>query len=499
LSVSATASIVSTARGGAEREGGSPAQEGVLIEETHHQITSPPWPALKDATRLERLRLRRDPLLRRMVGVADVGTAAIAGSVLAIGADAPGAAAAIVVVVVLWVVVAKVGGLYDRDHRALRHRTVDEIPALAFCSLISVVVASGVLDLLGWHEAANGPALTAAVVALVAGGLLRALARCLFRLLVPPERTLIVGSGPLADAARRKFELFPDIHVAVVGEQAVGAPHDLSPVLSAMPSLDRIVVAAQTIDEALISQLVGACRRERVKLSVIPPARGMFGTAVQLNHIADLPVVEYNTWDISRSTVLLKRIVDISVSLVALAALAPLLAAVALAVKLDSRGSILYIQRRAGKGGRPFALIKFRTMVPDAERLLDALVRLDELPEPAFKVADDPRVTRVGRLLRRWSVDELPQLFNVLRGDMSLVGPRPEQVDLVRRYAPQHLFRLSVRPGVTGPMQVYGRGALSFEERLAVEREYVENLSLARDLRILWLTLGAVISGRGAT
>jgi undecaprenyl-phosphate galactose phosphotransferase len=115
-----------------------------------------------------------------------------------------------------------------------------------------------------------------------------------------------------------------------------------------------------------------------------------------------------------------------------------------------------------------------------------------------FKLPNDPRVTRVGRLLRKTSIDELPQLVNVLRGDMSIVGPRPEQLDLVERYEPEHQFRLSVKPGLTGPMQVYGRGELTFAERLAVEREYVENLSLTRDFRIVLLTLPAVFGRRGA-
>ena len=115
-----------------------------------------------------------------------------------------------------------------------------------------------------------------------------------------------------------------------------------------------------------------------------------------------------------------------------------------------------------------------------------------------FKLSADPRVTRVGRFLRRLSLDELPQLWNVLRGEMSIVGPRPEQVELVERYRPEHRFRLSVKPGITGPMQVYGRGELTFEERLAVEREYVENLSLVRDIRIVLMTLPAVFGKRGA-
>jgi exopolysaccharide biosynthesis polyprenyl glycosylphosphotransferase len=235
-----------------------------------------------------------------------------------------------------------------------------------------------------------------------------------------------------------------------------------------------------------------------VKLSVVPPARGLFGTAVRLEHIADLPVIQYNTWDISRSTAFLKRVIDVAVALPAVVLLSPLLAAIALAVRLDSRGPALYVQLRAGLGGRPFRIYKFRTMVVEAEEALRELVQFETLREPMFKLENDPRVTRVGRVLRRTSLDELPQLFNVVRGDMSLVGPRPEQLELVARYSPEHHFRMAVKPGLTGPMQVYGRGQLGFEERLAVEREYVENLSLGRDVRILTLTLAAVVTGRGA-
>jgi len=469
-----------------------------MIDETRVAVGTAPWLEAGTPTRLTRLRERRDPLRRRMIGLADITTAVIAALVLVRPPHPFTAAAAIAVVVPLWLVVAKLHGLYDRDHRTLRHLTVDEIPSLASCSLVTVVGGSAALDVAGVQSVEVGRALWAAAVALPTAALLRAFARRIFRDFVPPERTVIVGGGPLADAARRKFELFPDIHVEVVGEQALADTHDLSDVLLLMPSLDRIVVAAQTIDEALIAQLVSVCRRERVKLTVIPPARGMFGTAVQLNHIAELPVVEYNTWDISRSTILLKRVVDTAVSAAALAVLAPILLVVALAVKLDSRGPVMYVQRRAGINGKPFGMIKFRTMVSDAEQLLDTLVRFDDLAEPVFKVAGDPRVTRVGRFLRRWSLDEVPQLLNVLRGDMSLVGPRPEQVELVQRYAPQHVFRLSVKPGLTGPMQVFGRGDLSLEERIAVEREYVDNLSVTRDLRILALTVAAVARGDGA-
>jgi lipopolysaccharide/colanic/teichoic acid biosynthesis glycosyltransferase len=143
-------------------------------------------------------------------------------------------------------------------------------------------------------------------------------------------------------------------------------------------------------------------------------------------------------------------------------------------------------------------MLKFRTMVNNAQARLPDLIAVDELTEPAFKLREDPRVTRVGRLLRRTSLDELPQLVNVLRGEMSLVGPRPEELWLVERYAEADRFRLEMRPGITGPMQVHGRGELAFHERMSVEREYVENYSLRKDIKILVQTVAAVVHGRGA-
>jgi lipopolysaccharide/colanic/teichoic acid biosynthesis glycosyltransferase len=202
---------------------------------------------------------------------------------------------------------------------------------------------------------------------------------------------------------------------------------------------------------------------------------------------------------VQRATLCSKRAIDVAISCVGIGLLAPLLLLAALAIWIDSPGPVLFSQRRAGRGGKPFRMFKLRTMVRDAESQLRGLVSFEELDEPMFKLRDDPRVTRVGRILRRASIDEIPQLVNVLRGEMSLVGPRPEQVELVQRYTPQERRRLAVKPGITGPMQIYGRAALTFQERLAAELDYIENLSVARDLRILALTLYAVVRGVGAS
>ena len=193
-----------------------------------------------------------------------------------------------------------------------------------------------------------------------------------------------------------------------------------------------------------------------------------------------------------------KRLMDLAVALIALPLLAPVMALISLAIMADSRGPVLFRQVRIGLKGQPFTIYKFRTMVDGAERALDRLVDVDSLPEPAFKIPDDPRITRVGRFLRRWSLDELPQLLNVLRGEMSLVGPRPEEARLVARYTDDQRRRLAVKPGMTGPMQVNGRGDLAFDERLRLELDYIERYSLAKDIRILASTVPTVIGGEGA-
>jgi exopolysaccharide biosynthesis polyprenyl glycosylphosphotransferase len=428
----------------------------------------------------------RDALLRRMLALAD-GTAVLCASLffLAVG-DGWHLALWSAALLPIWILLAKLVGLYDNDHRALRHLTADEFGQLFTWTVRGTVIACLILYWLPQSSITVTKALEMAAIVLAADFALRALMRFLWRRRVPPERTAIVGDGPLAEATRRKIELFPDIHVALVAPRS-----DLS-------GVDRIIVASQQIDEDQIAELVERCRSRQIKLSVVPPARGMFGTAVQLNHVADLPVVEYNTWDVSRSTLALKRMIDLLVAVPAIVLLSPLFLLIAIAIWLDSRGPVVLGQMRAGVGGRPFRMYKFRTMVADAAERLTDLVSIDDLPEPMFKLPDDPRVTRVGRVLRRTSLDELVQLFNVAKGDMSLVGPRPEAMEFVARYAPEHRFRLDVKPGMTGPMQVYGRGRLSFDERLAVERDYVENLSISRDLRILALTSAAVFSGRGA-
>jgi exopolysaccharide biosynthesis polyprenyl glycosylphosphotransferase len=197
------------------------------------------------------------------------------------------------------------------------------------------------------------------------------------------------------------------------------------------------------------------------------------------------------------STLILKRILDLSFSAAALLLVWPVLFVIAVAIKLDSQGPVLYISSRVGKNGRIFRCFKFRTMVRDAEARLATVMHLNERDGVLFKLSNDPRVTRVGRVLRKYSLDELPQFFNVLRGEMSVVGPRPAVASEVREYRRGHLDRLAVKPGITGLWQVQGRHDPSFESYVSLDLTYIENWSLWLDLKIMVRTCGIVVSGTG--
>lgn len=193
-----------------------------------------------------------------------------------------------------------------------------------------------------------------------------------------------------------------------------------------------------------------------------------------------------------------KRLLDLIGASFGLVISIPVIFITAVAIRLDSPGPVLYRQQRAGENGKPFMILKLRTMVVDADEQIDDVLQMSHLNGPAFKIQNDPRITRVGRFLRRWSLDELPQFWNVLEGEMSLVGPRPEELRIVEKYTDAQRERLIVKPGMTGPMQVSGRGELDFEQRLQLEISYLRNYSLAKDFSILCKTLHAVLSGEGA-
>ncbi len=463
---------------------------------TRREVASTP----KRLTRPFSMRRRegpwKDALRRRLLATADLGAGLTSLLVLAL---AHSAAAALWAALALpgFIMVAKAQGLYDRDHARLRHLTTDEFGALFYWATLSVSGVSLGLSFLPVGGPGGPAALLMWSSALGSAVALRTLARALWRRTVPPERGLLIGDGGLADGVARKLKLERAHHLELVGP-AVPLESDELEATLLEARVERAILAASDLDEERLAVVVSVCRAEGIKLSVAPPLRAMLGTAVALNHLAELPLIEFRTWDASRSTMLIKRTADVVGAGLALVLFAPLLLVLAAIVRLDSPGPAVFRQRRAGRAGVPFEMLKFRTMVSDAEERLPEVVDLEELETPMYKVRSDPRITRTGRFLRRTSLDELPQLVNVLKGDMSLVGPRPEWMRLVERYGEAELVGLEMRPGITGPMQVHGRGELTFAERLAVEREYVENHSLRKDMKILVRTVSVVIRGHGA-
>jgi lipopolysaccharide/colanic/teichoic acid biosynthesis glycosyltransferase/glycosyltransferase involved in cell wall biosynthesis len=195
---------------------------------------------------------------------------------------------------------------------------------------------------------------------------------------------------------------------------------------------------------------------------------------------------------------LIKRIIDFAGGSIGLFLFSPVIACAAIAIRIDSRGPIFFRQVRAGENGKPFTMLKLRTMVDGADRMVTEVLHKSQLKGPVFKIPDDPRVTRVGRHLRRWSLDEIPQFWNVIKGEMSLVGPRPEEIQIVELYNDVQRQRLMIKPGLTGPMQVNGRGGLDFDQRLQLELNYLRNYTLLEDFKLMIKTLSAIFSKEGA-
>ena len=263
--------------------------------------------------------------------------------------------------------------------------------------------------------------------------------------------------------------------------------------------VDEVVVALPANSHARILEVLEQCRNERVAFRLVPDLFEVRFNEVQIDALNGIPLIGVKEVVLQGGNLWLKRTMDIVLATAVLLGTAPLVVLIALAIKLERpRGPVLFKQVRIGRDGRPFYFYKFRSMRPDAEELKEQLRELNEADGPIFKMRNDPRVTRVGRLLRRTSLDELPQVFNILRGDMSWVGPRPPVPSEVAEYTDWHRRRLEITPGLTGLWQVSGRSDLSFDEMVKLDLYYAENWSLFFDLKIILLTIPAVLSARGA-
>ncbi len=410
----------------------------------------------------------------------------------------------------VWVLVVKLHGLYDHDHRRIRHSTLDELPALVSASALGTLALDGLLSLTPAGSLTSSTSILVGVLVLAGSFLLRAAVRFSWQRLTDLAVGLVIGPADVADRVARRIATHPEARLRLAGYLSPAAEAGAGGGLPRLGSIEdiervaqehrveRVIVTEQEMGEPAAERLIEECKAAGLGLTFLPRHYGLLGPGIELNRLAELPVLDFRFSDPPRSTIAMKRTMDVVLSVVLLVLLSPVLAAIALLILLDTGRPVLFRQRRAGKEGRPFTMLKFRTMVADAEERLGELVDLEKLEQPAFKIPDDPRITRTGRALRRSSLDELPQLFNVLGGSMSLVGPRPEEEAVVALYDERQRLRLGVKPGVTGPMQVYGRSDLTFEERLAMERDYLDNLSIASDMAILIRTPGAIVRGEGA-
>ena len=266
--------------------------------------------------------------------------------------------------------------------------------------------------------------------------------------------------------------------------------------LAAEHRVDRIIIAPARADGDEVLNVIRTASSLGVKVSIVPRLLEVVGSSVEFDEVEGVPLLSMRSVRLSRSSQLIKRALDVTASILGLLIVSPLLAVIAVAIKLDSRGPLLFRQRRVGRDGEVFEMLKFRTMIDGAEHHREELRHLNEA-DGLFKIADDPRITRVGAALRRTSLDELPQLWNVLRGDMSLVGPRPLVAEEDERIQGWHRRRLQLTPGMTGHWQILGSARIPLHEMVNIDYLYVTNWSLWNDVKILIRTIPYVVARRG--
>ncbi|MGH9547668.1 MAG: sugar transferase [Terriglobales bacterium] len=327
------------------------------------------------------------------------------------------------------------------------------------------------------------------------------------------RNVLIVGAGPMGrelaailereNVDGRRVVGFLDENEVVAGN-VLGRVGNLTQI-ARTEFVDEVILAIPERRD-LTRWVIREAHRNRLNIRLVPDLydfgqaheQGRTPSHLGLEYFGDMPVLTLHEEKAPAAALFCKRVLDIALTAVALLVAAPLMAAVALAIKAASPGQVMYPATRVGLKGRRFTCYKFRTMVSGADGLKESLRSDNERQGPCFKIAADPRITGVGRFLRRYSLDELPQLWNVLRGEMSLVGPRPHPLDDFEHYRLDHLRRLDVTPGITGLWQVTARGDPSFQRNMALDLEYIEHWSLGMDLSILWRTVFVILHGSGA-
>ena len=459
--------------------------------------------------------LDRDARFRRSLAMADATAVAVAlGLAVVLGGDRLEAGA--ILLVPLIIVLGKLAGIYDRDANLISKSTLDEAPQVFNVASVWILIAwifqeaflSG--DVGGLSVAVLWLALMVAMV------VARAVARRIVLTRTTPERCLVLGDAVTALALRERLAASRVTGADVVGwvpldggRHRAGATAEIAgapPRLGTLPGLaavlwseqiDRVVISVSSphADERLLDK-IRLVKSVGIKVSLLPRLLEVVGSSVEFDDVEGLPLLGVRGYGLTRSSQLLKRGLDVAASGTGLVLLSPLILVVALVIKVDSRGPVFFRQRRIGRCGEPFHLLKFRTMRDGADDEKDGLLDRNEA-DGLFKIADDPRITRAGRVLRRYSLDELPQLVNVLRGEMSLVGPRPLVPEEDGRVEGWLRRRLDMSPGMTGVWQVLGSSRVPLHRMVKVDYLYRANWSLWLDLKILLRTVPYVLGRRG--
>lgn len=325
------------------------------------------------------------------------------------------------------------------------------------------------------------------------------------------ERVLVVGAGEVGRTVIQNIIAQPELGLRIVGfvdddpakhtdigrTLFMGVTGEIARIVDEN-RIDVVIVTLPWLSHEKVMGIIAHCQRSSVEFRIVPDLFQLSLSRVNIDDLNGVPLLGLKDVTFSSSQRVIKRVIDILGATAALILLSPLLTLSAILIKLDSPGPVLFRQTRVGRGGKHFTVYKFRTMVVNAEHVMAALQAYNEAGGVTFKMKDDPRRTRVGKWLRRFSIDEMPQFYNVLRGEMSLVGPRPPLPSEVERYEDWHMRRLEVSPGLTGLWQVRGRSDIPFPEMVMLDVYYIENWSLAMDIRIMLETLPTLVLARGA-
>jgi exopolysaccharide biosynthesis polyprenyl glycosylphosphotransferase len=417
-----------------------------------------------------------------------------------------------------WIVVARIYGLYERDEERFDHSTVDDLTGVFHLTTLGTWLLFLTTTMTSLPQPSTTRLLAFWLAAVVAISTARSIARAFCRRQIAYlQNTIIVGAGDVGQLIARKLQNHPEYGINLVGfldtepkerhealehVSNLGGPDDLHDLIELL-DIERVIIAFSNDrgDESLA--LVRSISDCDVQVDIVPRLFELVSPSVGVHTVEGIPLVGLAPPRLSRSSRLLKRTMDIAGSLFGLIVLSPVLLLIAAAIKLDSRGPVLFRQERVGSRNERFKIYKFRTMVVDADARKSEIAHLNMHAAPGgdprmFKVPDDPRITRVGKVLRRFSLDELPQLLNVLRSEMSLVGPRPliaEEDRLIYDWARK---RLDLKPGVTGLWQVLGASDIPFVEMTKLDYLYVTNWSVAGDIKLVLKTVPSLLRTRNA-